>query len=294
MTSLFKTPKAPPAPDPVQLAQQQSAANAETARLNASLNRLNEVTPYGNVTYSQTGPDQYQRTISLNPEQQQALNYEQQLDTRTNKLALDQFGRIGSKLDNPFTLDGLPAAPAANDNARQRVEDALYGRATARLDPQFTRDEESLRTRLANQGIAQGSAAYNTEMQNFGNVRNDAYAAARDQAIAAGGAEQSRLFGLEDVARQRAIGERVQERSQPINELAALLGTGQVQGYQPGAIAQTNVANTDVIGANSLASSIAMNQYNQQMGSRNALLGALGGIAGGAAGGYFTGVGLRR
>lgn len=42
----------PPAPDPTVTARAQADANADTARLTARLNRVNQVTPYGTVTYS--------------------------------------------------------------------------------------------------------------------------------------------------------------------------------------------------------------------------------------------------
>lgn len=48
-----KGSSAPPAPDPYAVAAAQAAANADTARLNARLNRVNQVTPYGNLTYTQ-------------------------------------------------------------------------------------------------------------------------------------------------------------------------------------------------------------------------------------------------
>lgn len=53
------TPSAPTPPDPKETAAAQAGYNADTARLNAQLNRVNEVTPYGNLTYSQdrAGPD---------------------------------------------------------------------------------------------------------------------------------------------------------------------------------------------------------------------------------------------
>lgn len=84
----------------------------------------------------------------------------------------------------------------ADAATRNSVEDALYQRATSRLDPQFQQDQSALETRLANQGITMGSDAYNTEMANFARNKNDAYASARNDAVYAGGAEQSRLFGL--------------------------------------------------------------------------------------------------
>lgn len=43
----------PAAPDPTVTAQAQSQANAETARLQAQLNRVNQVGPTGSITYSQ-------------------------------------------------------------------------------------------------------------------------------------------------------------------------------------------------------------------------------------------------
>lgn len=43
----------PPAPDPTVTANAQADANAKTARLQATLNRVDQVTPYGSVTYSQ-------------------------------------------------------------------------------------------------------------------------------------------------------------------------------------------------------------------------------------------------
>lgn len=72
---------------------------------------------------------------------------------------------------------------------RQRVEEALM----SRMNPQLDRDRESLRTSLLNQGIREGSEAFDRAMNRFDEQANDA----RMQAILAGGQEQSRLAGLE-------------------------------------------------------------------------------------------------
>lgn len=48
---------APTAPDPVVTAQAQTQSNVDTARTNAALNRVNQVTPYGNLTYTNSGAD---------------------------------------------------------------------------------------------------------------------------------------------------------------------------------------------------------------------------------------------
>lgn len=58
-----------------------------------------------------------------------------------------------------------------------------------------------------NQGIREGSEAWNNSMREFGNSRQDAYGNARDRAIQAGGAEQSRLFADALRGRQQTVGE---------------------------------------------------------------------------------------
>lgn len=49
-----KGSSAPPAPDPYVVSGAQTASNLETARANARLNRVNQFTPYGNLTYTQS------------------------------------------------------------------------------------------------------------------------------------------------------------------------------------------------------------------------------------------------
>jgi ribosome assembly protein YihI (activator of Der GTPase) len=72
---------------------------------------------------------------------------------------------------------------------RQKVEDALM----SRLNPSLERDRESLRTSLLNQGVREGSEAFDRAMNRFGEQSNDA----RMQAVLAGGQEQSRMADLE-------------------------------------------------------------------------------------------------
>lgn len=49
------SPKAPAAPDPAKTAAAQTATNKETALWNAMLNNVNQITPYGSLTYTQSG-----------------------------------------------------------------------------------------------------------------------------------------------------------------------------------------------------------------------------------------------
>ncbi|GHA15119.1 hypothetical protein GCM10007989_07340 [Devosia pacifica] len=77
---------------------------------------------------------------------------------------------------------------------RQRVEEALWSRGADRR----ASEDESLRTRLLNSGLREGTAAWNSEMERLGRQVADE----RIGTMLASGQEQSRLVGL---ARDAAV-----------------------------------------------------------------------------------------
>lgn len=89
--------------------------------------------------------------------------------------------------------DALNYSPDQFSSERSKVEDTLYNRQLKMLEPGYQQQEAAMRSRLANQGLMEGSEAYKTEMDNFIRNRDQAYQGARDSAILAGGQEQSRL-----------------------------------------------------------------------------------------------------
>lgn len=229
--------RGPSAPDPRETAAAQGAANLSTAIGSSVLSNINEVSPYGNVNYSQSGyetvPDpsdpkgkktikvpRYTRTTTLSPDQQALLDQQNQAGQGLNELAISQIGRLNTTLNDPFTLEGLPERTTDFSADRQRVEDAIM----SRLEPRFAKDEEIMRTRLQNQGNTPGSEIYNDELGRQDQAKTDA----RMQAILAGGDEQSRLAALAADTRNAALQERLTVRNQPINEVSTLLGGGQV------------------------------------------------------------------
>lgn len=291
------TPSQPAAPDPAVTARAQGAANKETAIAQARLNRVNEYTPFGQSVYEPTGQmqgdiEEFKRTTTLSPAQQALLEQQQGISSDLSSLAGAQVGRIESAVSDPFSFAGLPNAPVANEAQRNEVENSIYNRYKSRLDPRFAEEEASLMDRLASQGITMGSEAYNKEVDRFGRGKTDAYQAAQDAAIQGGGAEQSRMFGLEGAARERGIQERAYERDRPLNELAAFMGASPgitIPQFSP--IPQTSVAPTDVLGAYALNNAAQQNVYSQQMGARNAAMGGLYGLGSAALGGFSYGAG---
>jgi hypothetical protein len=77
---LGPAPSAPAPPDYAGAAQQTAQGNIEAARVATAANRVNQVTPYGNLSYAVTGADPYGNptwtaTQTLSPAQQQLLDY---------------------------------------------------------------------------------------------------------------------------------------------------------------------------------------------------------------------------
>lgn len=97
----------PPAPDPTVTAQAQSQANADTARLQATLNRVNQATPYGSVTYTQgAAPMDRNKWI-----EDQVAAERAKVDAENKRRAAFEYG--GNNY-NPETMEQMPGSnPAA-------------------------------------------------------------------------------------------------------------------------------------------------------------------------------------
>jgi hypothetical protein len=260
----------PPPPDPRQTSAAQTGTSVATALANANLQNVNQITPNGNLTYSQSGTYQFKdpytgqsydipqftATQTLSPDQQKLYDLNNQTQQNLGQIGVDQSSKIGSLLNTPFD-------PATANAAVENKIDAL---GAARLDPQFARSEDALRTKLANQGIQPGSAAWNAEMTQFQQGKNDAY-------------NQLFLSG-----NQQAFQQAQATRNQPINEITALMSGSQVSPPNYVNTSQPTIPTTDNAG-------IINSNYNQQLQNyqieqqqRNALLGGLFGL--GAAGVY--------
>ncbi|WP_164633794.1 tail fiber domain-containing protein [Rhodopseudomonas sp. BR0G17] len=268
------TPQAPVAPDPVKTAEAQGQINQNTATTQQLLNMVDQVGPNGSLTYSQngstsfTGADgktytvpRFTATTSLTPAQQQLLDLTNKTKANLGQIGVDQSAKIGTLLGSNLKL--------GNEATEARIMEL----GSARLDPKFARDEDALRTRLANQGIQPGSAAWNAEMTQFGQGRNDAY-------------NQLLLSG-----RQLADTEVQAERNAPINEITALLSGSQVSNPSFTSTPTTGVGGVDYSGMVNNNYNAATSQYNTQVGNQNAAMGGMFGLAGALGGGLLQGAG---
>ena len=262
----MRSPSPPPAPDPAVTAAAQGGVNRDTAVTQQMMNMTNQQTPWGSLSYDQTGTrsfvdaqgrtvnlPSYTATQSLTEPQQRIFETNQATQGNIANLGLAQSQRLGEHMATPFAFDG--------EFDRNRVEAALM----ERMQPQIDRDREAMETRMANQGLRAGSAAYGATRDQFGRMVNDA----RLGAILSAGDEQS-----------RSIANAINVRNQPINEITALMSGSQVSAPNFMSTPQTGVGGVDyggIVGQNYAGQ---MNAYNAQMGQRNAMMGGLFGLAG--------------
>lgn len=281
-----RQPSPPPAPDPTAMANAQSQANQQTAQFQQRLNMVNSHGPDGSVRWEAdpSAPGGYRQITSLSPGQQGL--YDQGLATQLGALGIanGQLGNIQTALNSHLTAPGLQTSFGPTDFSadRQAVTDAVINQARSRLDPQWSIAEDRTRNRLSNQGLSQNSTAYQTQMGEFGRDRNDAYNQAIYSGIQQGANEQNMLFN--QAAQQAAFGNSAQQQNfqntayaqnQPINQLSALLGMGQVSTPQGVGYSPTGVNGTDVLGAYGM--NLAQQNANYQSRMQNYMSG-MGGL----------------
>lgn len=317
-------PKMPEPPDPFETAQAQTQTNIDTAIANNRMGLVDQVTPYGSLTYEtiydtpasapqtvfpngttkqpgqtrqssaepprfnaqgnlmtpmeqaewrqrqgNSGPirpgqaiqpslgggltegsvgmnvPRYRATTTLSPEEQRV--YDASAGARGNMAEL-------ANERSAFLKDYLPNATPESIDAK------LYELGSQRLDPRFAREDEALRSRLAQQGLTQGSAAWDAEMERFGQNKNDAY----NQLVLSG------------------RGQALAEINNPINQVTALLSNSQVQNPQVQMQQPSRMPTVDQAGLINQNYGQRLQNAQQQAAYQQSLLGGLFGL--GAAG----------
>lgn len=274
----------PPAPDPTATANAQTASNIATANANADVNRVNQYGPDGSVTYSLAGMNYingqpvptWAQTTTLSPQEQELYNLSRQGQGIYGQAAVDELGRASGTLSQPFNPSIMQ--PQTNFN---NVRDQSIAAGLERIQPQLKMQREDLNSQLLNEGITQGSEAWNNAQRQFGNQVNDAYEQnilnaenLTGQAVN----QQGSLINQQGATIQQQMG----VRDLPLNEAASMLTGQQVSMPQFSAVPQTNVAPTDVIGATMGGYNAQMQGYNAQVAQNSAAMGGLYGLGGAA------------
>lgn len=253
-------PSAPPAPDYTSAAIATASGNKEAAQAAQQGSMIGQNTPYGSLSYSQTGTSPqgnplYTADISLSPTGQQLLSASDQTKLGLAGLQSGAEQRVAGSINQPFALGSVP-----------QVEDTAYKAITSRLDPQWEQNTEMQDAKLANQGIVPGTKAYDDAMRTFNEAKNDAYEQANLGAIATA----PQTFQLASATRE-----------QPLNELDALLTGSQVTNPTFGPTPQQQtVPGPNYLGAAQSQGQYGQGLYNAQIGQQNATTSGLFGLGG--------------
>jgi hypothetical protein len=210
--------------------------------------------------------------VYLSPEQQAAVSAQQRIGAARSGLAEDALARVRGELGSAPDWSGLPGAPNP-ETARQAAIDAVYGRATSRLDPQWSQRMNEMDVQLRNQGLRPGTEAYDAAMGNLHRARTDAYEQARMGAEQYGEQAASGEFQRGLTGRQQGIAEMLQRRGWSLNEVQALLsgqqvGMPQMPGFMGAGVSQA----PNFLGAAQMQGQQALDQFNAQQAAFQGLL----------------------
>lgn len=242
--------QAPSPPDPKETAAASTGSNVNTAIANAYLNNYDQVTPDGSLTYETTGYE----TVK-DPYTGQSYQIPKRTATQTlsanNQAIKDQtdaaqLGLAGTANQLASNAQAGLSSPFEFNNSD--AEQWAYDLASPRLLDQQGKNEASLRTTLANKGIREGSAAWNSEMSR----------------LTQGNSDQLNQLALQ--GRSQAYGEAYNNYTSPLNTLTALLSGSQVSGPNYANPTSSPIANTDVAGiiGDDYKNRLAQHQANDQ------------------------------
>lgn len=222
-------------------AQIQGEMSEAQAREANYANRPDQYNPWGSLEWgTETYIDpasgeevtKWTQNQNLSPEAQNLYDMNLGMMGGRQELAAGMNDRIASEMGGApdwgqfGDVYGLAETP---EGLRQNAEDAAYGRATSRLDPQFAQSDEALEVKLRNQGLRAGDQAYDSAMANYGRDKNDAYEQARMGATQEGRTEAQQMYDqqmgtteMSNALRDQQIAEYLAKRGHSLSEQTKL------------------------------------------------------------------------
>lgn len=228
------------------------------------MGNISEYGPDGSTRVEQTGSNQwtdpytgqthdipsFSRYTELSENNQAIKNQTDAAQLNLAGLANDQSGMLRERMNTPFEFNN------------QDAENWAYDLASPRILAQQGQNEERLRTTLANKGIREGSAAWNSEMtrQTQGN------------------SDQMNQLALS--GRQMAYNEARDQHTLPLNMITGLMSGAQVSQPQFMGAQMPSIPTTDVAGLINTNYNQRLGQWQQQQQSMGGLLSGLGSLGG--------------
>jgi len=250
--TLFGSPQTVATPDYTGAANATAAGNLAAAQAATAANRVNQITPYGNLNYAETGKDS-----QGNPMWTATQTQTPELQNLTNASIGQLTSQYGS---TPFTGGNLPSYGI---NPGQTYSDAIM----SRLQPQMEMEKKQFDAQMANQGIPVGTEAYTNAARQFQQGQNDKLTSA-----VTGG------MGVGLTANQQQYGQNLTNYQLPLNiasNIKAIATPGYVNPAQ-----QATTAGADIMGAMGLANQNNQANANAANARANATMGGLFSLGG--------------
>jgi hypothetical protein len=164
------------------------------------------------------------------------------------------------------------------DATRSQMYDVMMKQAGSRLDPQWQQQQTALQTQLAQKGITEGSAAYQSAMDQFGRSKTDAYNQAMMSASTGAGDQAAQMHGMNLGLRAQQMQEAMGQGNFRNQALQSQFGMG-LQGQQAQLAAQQAAFNQSLQGGQyglqrenqsfNQGMGAAQQNYNMNMSSAN-------------------------
>jgi hypothetical protein len=236
----------------IQASQQTQFGNVIGAEKATAANRVNQQTPFGSLTYTQTGIDANGNPIwsanqSFSPE------------------VAGTMSNISNQINRNIGQGFNPQLPSYGINPNEAYSDAIL----RRLEPVQERQQKALDARLANQGIMRGSEAYQNAMTDFGQRQNDQLTSA-----IVGGMQT----GLQ--ANQQAYNQAFGNYNLPLAQLGAYRQATSPNYVNP--YTQAAVSGPDILGAYTSSEAARIAEMNAEAARQAALTGGLFQLGGSA------------
>ena len=253
---------APAAPDYTSAANQTAANNYKMAEAATAANRVNQVTPYGSLGYTQSGTDSqgnpmWTATQSVAPDLQGAVD--------KSKSAVSNFDF------SQFNPTGLPSTGI---NPGEDYTSAIM----RRLQPTMQHQSEMSDQQLANQGIMPGSEAYNNAKRLLSQGQNDQLTSAVTGGMGVGLQANQQAYGQQQGTYNTNL-------NAPFNYASNVKSFASPNYINPSQ--QSTTAGADVLGATNAQYTNQLGAYNASQAANASTLGGLMSLGGTLGAGYM-------
>jgi hypothetical protein len=162
----------PAAPDYTAAAEQSAASSAAVTNQQTYANRANQVTPWGQQTWSAsptidpaTGQrvSQWTQTTTLSPDQQKALNSQQAITQQRSDIAQNLMGRVQSEYSTPMQWGNLTSFANAPTAGNSQAVTNPYGFNPSSINTSL-QQPTAQQTSLGPQGNVQSSINYGNNL----------------------------------------------------------------------------------------------------------------------------------